>query len=127
MIPEFSIAINLDEILLVKSFEDKILEKLENCYKKNGRQFKVIFFHINLKESKIKKFVKRNEEYLFKWGTDITKNIRNAWFIINKPEDSGGNFRYYYSGSIESGIDEYMMIANHIKNRGDKHEKGRYR
>jgi len=123
----FSIAINLDEILMSSDFEKKIIGKLNHCYQNTDSKFKVIFWHENLKESEIKKFIKRNDEYLFKWGTDFTKKINNAWFIINKPETNKGTYRYYYSGTIANGIDEYMTIISHIKNRGNNYDKGRSR
>ena len=112
----YSIRMKLDDVIKDKDVEQTILENVRRCSTLVGREFQVVFWHVNLTEQNCKDFVKRNEHLLFEVNTKITKRFESTWFLINsRNEKSSG--RYRYEGDILSGISEYIKIINHIKKR----------
>ena len=113
----YSIRMKLDDVIKDKNTEQIILENIRRCSKLVGREFKVIFWHVNLTEQECKDFVKRNEHLLFEVNTKITKVQEDVWFSIDSKKGSG---RYTFDGDILKGISEYLKIINHINKRDGK-------
>ena len=116
MMQYYSIRMKLNDVIKDKDTEQVILENIRRCSKLVGKEFKVVFWHVNLTEQNCKDFVKRNEHLLFEVNTKITKRFEDAWFVIDsKNERSRG--RYRYEGDILKGIVQYIEIINHMKKR----------
>ena len=113
----YSICLKLDDIIVSETTENIVLNKLKKCRDLSGRMFKVIFWHKNLTEKECKNFVKRNQKFLFDFGTEITKNPKKSWFIINSGENEVEG-RYRYEGDIINGLDQYINIINHMQKVG---------
>ena len=112
MMRYYSIRMKLDDVVKDKDVEQTILENVRRCSTLVGREFQVVFWHVNLTEQNCKDFVKRNEHLLFEVNTKITKVQENVWFLIGD-----GKGRYRFDGDILQGISEYLKIINHIKKR----------
>ena len=108
---------NLEEVMLDSEKELTILENVRRCRNIVGREFRVIFWHENLSEDVIKKFIKRNENLLFEVNTKITKRHDFGWFVITKNRKDKSKYRYMYDGDILTGIVQYVKIIKHIKKR----------
>ena len=108
----------LDTIIINEDFEKKVLENIRYCRKLVGKQFRVIFWNVKLTEQECKDFVKRNEHLLFEVHTKITKEFRNAWYLIES-EGEKSKWRYKSEGDILDGIASYIRLIKHI-NKGKK-------
>ena len=113
MMKYYSIGMKLNDVIKDKDTEQVILENIRRCSKLVGREFKVIFWHVNLTERNCKDFVKRNEHLLFEVHTQITKRIVPVWFAIG----GGREGRFTFDGDILQGISQYLKIINHMKKR----------
>ena len=111
MMKYYSIGIKLNDVIKDKDTEQVVLENIRRCSNIVGKEFKVVFWHVNLTEQNCKDFVKRNEHLLFEVNTKITKIQEDVWFAIG--EWSGG--RYRCDSDILQGISEYLKIVNHKK------------
>jgi len=119
-----SIKISLDEIITEGlDYERKIIENLFRFSNYVGsKHFKVIFYHNNLKEKKIKEFVNRQENVLFQINTKITASYCQGWFTIQPTdEEDQGPYRYKYVGKIINGLPQYFKMVKHLK---DKEKQG---
>tara|TARA_Y100000310_G_C20411129_1_gene682038 strand:+ start:204 stop:563 length:360 start_codon:yes stop_codon:yes gene_type:complete len=119
MMRYYSLRMNLEEVLKDKDIEQVILENIRRCSKIVGKEFKVIFWHENLKEKQCKDFIKRNEKLLFEVNTKITKTFENTWYLIQSKNDRSSG-RYSFNGNILNGIAGYLEIINHMKKRDGK-------
>jgi len=115
MMKYYSIGMKLNDVIKDKDTEQVILENIRRCSNIVGKEFKVVFWHVNLTEQECKDFVKRNEHLLFEVNTKITKVQENVWFLIGD-----GKGRYRFDGDILDGISQYLKIINHMKNRDGK-------
>ena len=113
MMPYYSIGMKLDDVIKDKDTEQVVLENIRRCSNIVGKEFKVVFWHVNLTEQNCKDFVKRNEHLLFEVHTQITKRIVPVWFLIGEGKDG----RYIFDGDILQGISQYLKIINHMKKR----------
>ena len=112
----YSIRMKLDDVIKDKDVEQVVLENIRRCSTLVGREFQVVFWHVNLTEQQCKDFVKRNEHLLFEVNTKVTKRFENVWFLIDS-ENEKSHGRYRYDGDILNGIAEYLKIINHMKKR----------
>ena len=113
----YSIRMKLDDVIKDKDTEQVVLENIRRCSTLVGREFQVVFWHVNLTEQECKDFVKRNEHLLFEVNTTITKTQEKVWFSIGTEKSNG---RYTFDGDILQGISQYLKIINHIKKRDGK-------
>ena len=90
MMKYYSIGMKLNDVIKDKDTEQVILENIRRCGKLVGKEFKIVFWHVNLTEQNCKDFVKRNEHLLFEVNTKITKGFKNAWFIIDSKNENSG-------------------------------------
>ena len=114
MMKYYSIGMKLNDVIKDKDTEQVILENIRRCGKLVGKEFKIVFWHVNLTEQNCKDIVKRNEHLLFEVNTTITKIQEKVWLSIGA-EKGGG--RYIFDGDILQGISQYLKIINHIKKR----------
>jgi hypothetical protein len=114
MMKYYSIGMKLNDVIKDKDTEQVILENIRRCSNIVGKEFKVVFWHVNLTEQNCKDFVKRNEHLLFEVNTKITKIKEDVWFSIDLEKGSG---RYTFDGDILNGISQYIKIINHMKKR----------
>ena len=114
MMKYYSIGMKLNDVIKDKDTEQVILENIRRCSNIVGKEFKVVFWHVNLTEQECKDFVKRNEHLLFEVNTKITKIKEDVWFSIDSEKGSG---RYIFDGDILKGIVQYLEIINHMKKR----------
>ena len=70
-----------------------------------------------MKQKECKDFVKRNQDNLFKLGTDITKSNKDTWLLIDSKNENKSNWRYKWNGGVLSGLDEYIRLVTFINNR----------
>ena len=115
-----SLKISLDEIVSEGlDYERKIMENLFRFSNYVGsKQFKVIFYHSDIKEQQIKEFVSRQENILFQLNTKITASSCQAWFTIqSKESDKHGPYRYKYIGNIINGLAQYFKMVKHLKDK----------
>ena len=112
----YSIRMKLNDVIKDRDTEQVTLENIRRCSKIVGKLFQIIFWHENLTEQNCKDFVKRNEQLLFKFNTEITKNPKESWFLIGSKIEKIYQ-RYRFDGDIISGLDEYIRLVNHIKKR----------
>ena len=108
---------------------DELLEKIKVCSNTSSSQFKLIFYNIDVKEAKVREFVKKHENLLFKVNAKFTKRLQEYVFFliddsVNQTRNEVSisiikkiNFRYRYLGSLEKGLEEFVRILTHIKNR----------
>ena len=115
----------LDIIVQDKNLEKEVLNNLMKARKITGKTFKVIFWNKALSENKVKEFVKRNKEILFKMSTQITKQFSYSWFIIDSDGDKS-RWRYHCDGGILSGIDSYIKIIKHMIKRDTNENRNRW-
>ena len=113
MMKYYSIGMKLDDVIKDEDTEQTILENIRRCSNIVGKEFKVVFWHVNLTEQNCKDFVKRNEHLLFEVHTKITKTKEKVWFSIGEGKDG----RYTFDGDILQGISQYLKIINHMKKR----------
>ena len=109
----YSIGMKLNDVIEDEDTEQVILENIRRCSKIVGKEFKVVFWHVNLTEQNCKDFVNRNEHLLFEVNTTITKSKEDVWFLIG----DGKSGRYTFDGDILQGISQYLKIINHMKKR----------
>ena len=114
MMKYYSIGMKLNDVIKDKDTEQVILENIRRCSNIVGKEFKVVFWHVNLTEQNCKDFVKRNEHLLFEVNTKITKTKEDVWFSIDSEKTSG---RYTFDGEILQGISQFLKIINHMKKR----------
>ena len=117
MMKYYSIGMKLNDVIKDKDTEQVVLENIRRCSKLVGREFKVVFWHVNLTKQECKDFVKRNEHLLFEVNTKITKIQEDVWFSIDSKKGSG---RYIFDGELLDGISQYLKIVNHIKKRDNE-------
>ena len=118
MIAERSVGIILDNLIKDIDFEKKVLEKLKGCCKFSTNAFKVVLFHYNIPSKEIKAFIKRNTESLFNIHVDITKQYnKNVFFMIRPFYKKIDNYRYMYTGNILDGLNQYITLIQHIKQK----------
>ena len=117
MMRYYSIGMKLNDVIKDGDTEQVVLENIKRCSNVVGKEFKVVFWHVDLTEQKCKDFVKRNEHLLFEVNVKITKTQEKVWFSIDSKKSSG---RYTFDGTILQGISEYLKIINHIKKRDKK-------
>ena len=110
----YSIRIKLNDVIRDTDTEQTILENIRRCSNIVGKEFKVVFWHVNLTEQNCKDFVKRNEHLLFEVNTTITKTQEKVWFSIGTEKSNG---RYTFDGDILQGVSQYLKIINHMKKR----------
>tara|TARA_B100000287_G_scaffold253342_1_gene238036 strand:+ start:210 stop:587 length:378 start_codon:yes stop_codon:yes gene_type:complete len=109
-----SLRLKLDDVVLSRNTEIKILENIRYCNKTIGDRFRVIFWNENLTEKECQKFIERNEKLLFEVNTKITKEFKYTWFLILSKNDKS-NSRYTYKGTdIVFGISEYLKLAKFL-------------
>ena len=116
MMRYYSIGMKLDDVIKDEDTEQIILENIRRCNNIVGKEFKVVFWHVNLTEQNCKDFVKRNEHLLFEVNTKITKTFGPVWFVIDSKNEKS-QARYRFDGDILQGISQYLKIINHIKKR----------
>ena len=114
MMKYYSMGMKLNDVIKDEDTEQVVLENIRRCSNIVGKEFKVVFWHVNLTKQNCKDFVKRNEHLLFKVNTKITKVKEPVWFSIDSKKGSG---RYIFDGDILDGITQYLQIINHIKKR----------
>ena len=115
----YSLRLKLDDIIIDRDFEIKVLENIRYCRKIVGKQFRVIFWNENLSEKECKEFVKRNENLLFEVHTKITKRFDFVWFLIQSEGDKS-KWRYQSPDlDILVGIAEYLKLVKFL-NKKDK-------
>jgi len=100
----------LDIVIENRDQEILILENIRRCKNIVGKPFKVIFWHEDVTEKEIKKFIKRNEKLLFEVVTKITKLHDYGWFVIDTHNEDKSKHRYTYYGDILNGIVQYLEI-----------------
>jgi len=122
MIAKRAVGLILDDIIESRDFEKKALEKLENIRKFKEGNFSTTFFHFNVKENEIKKFIKRNTDKLFDINIEITKQYnKHVYFLIDSLERNQiNNFRYLYNGDIVDGLNEYTTLIHYIRNKPNR-------
>tara|TARA_Y100000361_G_scaffold60250_1_gene52837 strand:+ start:184 stop:555 length:372 start_codon:yes stop_codon:yes gene_type:complete len=100
-------------------YERKVMENLFRFSNYIGsKHFKVILFHSNLDEKKIKLFVGRHENILFQINTKITSTNCQAWFTIQRTKkENFGPYRYKYIGKIIDGLAQYFKMVKHLKGK----------
>ena len=119
MMKYYSIGMKLNDVIKEPDFERLVLENVRQCSRCVGKMFRVVFWHVNLTEQECKDFVKRNEHLLFEVNTKITKDFRDAWFVIDSRNEKS-SARYRYEGDILEGIVEYIKIINHMNKRDNR-------
>tara|TARA_Y100000004_G_C8752259_1_gene342908 strand:+ start:213 stop:599 length:387 start_codon:yes stop_codon:yes gene_type:complete len=112
-----SLRLNLEEVVKDKDFELLVLENIRRASSITGKSFKVVFWYETLKESDIKKFIKRNEKLLFEINSRITKNNDYAWFTINSTGRDKSSSRYSWQGDILQGIVKYIDMIKYLRKR----------
>ena len=117
MMKYYSIGMKLNDVIEDEDTEQVILENIRRCSNLVGKEFKVVFWHVNLTEQNCKDFVNRNEHLLFEVNTQITKIKEPVWFAIDM---KGSGDRYTFDGDILQGISQYLKIINHIHKRDKK-------
>ena len=105
MMRYYSIGMKLNDVIKDEDTEQVILENIRRCSNIVGKEFKVVFWHVNLTEQNCEDFVKRNEHLLFEVNTKITKMQEGVWFLIGEGKDKAG--RYRFDGDILQGISQY--------------------
>ena len=114
----YSLRMKLDDVILNKDFEQKVLENIRYCRKLVGKQFRVIFWNENVTEKQCEEFVKRNEHLLFEVHTKITKRFNMTWYLIQS-EGEKSRWRYKSDSDILDGIASYIKLVKHM-NKGSK-------
>ena len=114
MMKYYSIGMKLNDVIKDKDTEQVILENIRRCSNIVGKEFKVVFWNVNLTEQNCKNFVNRNEHLLFEVNTKITKTKEDVWFSIDSKK---GSDRYSFDGDILQGISQFLKIINHMKKR----------
>ena len=115
----------LNKVIENKDYEKLVIENLQRCRRIVGKEFKVVFWHHNLKKSVINDFVKRNKSELFDLGTQITNKTNYTWFLIKSSIDEKSRWRYKWDGDPLEGIVEYIKVVSHIKKRGKNESSNR--
>ena len=116
----YSLRIELDKVIENKDYEQLVFENLERCYRLVNNRFYVIFWHKNLNKKEIKDFAIRNKDKLFKFGTKITGEVDDVWFLIKSSDEEESTWRYMHEGDVLEGIAQYLKIINHMKKRDGK-------
>ena len=116
----YSLRLKLDDIIIDRDFEIKVLENIRYCRKIVGKQFRVIFWNENLTEKQCKKFVERNEKILFEITTKITKRFEYSWFLIKSDGDKS-RWRYKSDEDILKGIASYVQLMKYMNERIETH------
>jgi len=112
-----SLRIELDKVIVNEDYEKLVFENLERCHRLVGNRFYVIFWHTDLNKKEIEDFAIRNKDKLFEFGTKITSEIGDTWFLIKSSEKEKSTWRYMHDGNILEGIVEYLKIVNHMYKR----------
>mgnify|MGYP003155082233 CR=1 FL=1 len=126
-----SIGLTLDDVVSNLEYEQLVFQNLKRCYRFASKQFRVVFWNDKLTETEIKNFVKRNQDILFEFSTQITsKKNRNKfdsiWFIIEDGECKI-NHRYQWKGDILSGLAEFTKIIRFLNKKEGSNESGNHR
>ena len=109
-----SLRVKLDDVVINKDSETKILENIRYCNKIVGKRFRIVFWNENLTQKQCQQFVERNENLLFEVNTKITKEFNYSWFLILGKNDKSDS-RYTFKGSnILRGITEYLKLAKFL-------------
>ena len=111
----FTLRMPLDELVLDKDYQMRVLENIRYCKRIIGKSFQVVFWNRNLSEKKIKEFISESDGLLFEVNTRITKQSEYCWFLINPTEKDKSRRRYEWKGDILEGIVQFMEIAKHVK------------
>ena len=112
-----SLRIKLDDIVVNRDYEIKVLENIRYCRKIVGQRFRVIFWNKNLSEKDCENFIRRNEKLLFEVHTKITKGFGYTWFLISAENTDESKSRYQYKGDVINGISEYLKLAKFLINK----------
>ena len=127
MIKSSSVGVILDNFIDLDNV-DELLEKIKVCSSKSSSQFKLILYNIDVDEVKVREFVKRHENLLFKVNAKFTKILKEyVFFLIDDSFNQSRkqlsislikkiNFRYRYLGSLEKGLEEFVRVLAHIRN-----------
>jgi len=128
MIKSISVGVILDHFIELDNI-DELLKKIKVCSSKSSSKFKLILYNIDVDEAKVRAFVNRHEKLLFKVNAKFTKIFKEYVFFLvddsfnqNQKQLSISliekiNFRYRYLGSLEKGLEEFVRVLAHIKNR----------
>jgi len=109
-----SLRVKLDDVVINKKSETKILENIRYCNNIVGKRFRIVFWNENLTQKQCQQFVERNENLLFEVNTKITKEFNYSWFLILGKNDKSDS-RYTFKGSnILIGITEYLKLAKFL-------------
>ena len=104
--------------------DDNIKKELEKCKNKIGSPFKVILYNIDISKKEISKFVSNEGDFLSNINAHITSNEKTfGWFWINpftKNFPGHSQYRFFYTGGIINGLQQYVFMVNHIRNRENK-------
>ena len=105
-----SLRVKLDDVLEDSKFEKLVLENLSRCHRLSQGKFRIIFWNKNISEKKVKAFVNRNEELLFKFQTKITKKFDKVWFLVDSTGEDESQYSFKYTGDILQGIVKYTKL-----------------
>ena len=107
-----SIGMNLHDVF---EHETLIIDLLKKCKKKANGGFKVFLFHNGILETELENFVTRNNGEFMQTNIEITDDFDNSvFFLITKNGTPDVNYRYKVVGSVESGINHYLRLMQHI-------------
>ena len=112
-----SLRLELEKVIVNEDYEKLVFENLERCHRLVGNRFYVIFWHKNLSKKEIEDFAIRNKDKLFEFGTKITGELGDSWFLVKSSLGEKSTWRYKWDGDILQGIVEYLRIVNHMKKR----------
>ena len=116
----FSLKIPLSHII----DNDNLIKELKQCRDRIGAPFKVILYSVDINKKHRDKFIEEEGEFLSYIDAHITSNKKTfGWFWIspNSTEFPGHNqYRYFYTGGISKGLEKYIFMVEHIKNRENK-------
>ena len=101
-----------------------IKKELEQCKDKIGSPFKVILYNIDISKKEVNKFIEEEGKFLSYIDAHITSNKNIfGWFWISPHSSEIPNhneYRFFYRGEILKGLKEYLVMINHIRNRGNR-------
>ncbi len=116
----FSLKIPLSYVINNES----IKKELKDCRNRIGSPFKVILYNIDISKKDINNFIENEGDFLSHIDAHITSNKKTfGWFWIspNSKEFPGHNqYRYFYTGGISKGLEKYIFMVEHIRNRENK-------
>ena len=109
----------MSDILIGKDSEKIIIDKIRECFN-ISKYFSLIILNDNdTPNSEINDFLERNDKDLLGFSTIITNEaseVRETWFLVGT-DNYKIQWRYRYEGDIISGLQYYIDILKHIKQR----------